>query len=229
MRKSPSSRYYEVKQAVGAKTPPTDARELSLLALLERKPCSDATVEYAYDLYRNTEHRVVIDAFLLAKASPGLVSQTLGIPVAVIEAYAYLFMDVSFLRDRLELLSYANEYEGPFASREIIRTAVTIGVSYLIWAYGGNAENVDPRVIIRHTMIDSFFRGMAHKGNSLTSSMAREAQKWWGTAVRNAELLERVDPQVTKAAVDELRIALVDKDDTLPATAAPVPLADILH
>jgi hypothetical protein len=48
-------------------------------------------------------------------------------------------------------------------------------------------------------------------------------------AIRNAELLEKIDPRATRAAYDELRIALEAKDDTLAPSAAPVPLDQVLH
>jgi hypothetical protein len=70
---------------------------------------------------------------------------------------------------------------------------------------------------------------MAHKGNALTSNMAKEAQKWWATAIRNAEILERIDPHTERAAAEELRIALEGRDETLKAEQSPVPVQNILH
>jgi hypothetical protein len=119
-------------------------------------------------------------------------------------------------------------YDGDPYAVELLKTGVMVGSDYLVWMYGGR-DAVDTRTIVRHTMIDSFYRGMSHKGNSLTSRVAKEAQKWWTTAIKNAEILEKMEPQEAKQAYEELRIALEGKDETIPVEKAPVPLDDILH
>jgi hypothetical protein len=185
---------------------------------------------YAYELYQNLEHRMVLDAFLLASCPYSLISETLGIGENVLEAYAQLFMDMSVFRNKLEIISYAKDYPGGPYAKEMIRTAVTVGYDYLLWVYGNTDEDtVDSRFIVRKTMIDAFFRGRAHKGNSLTSPMAKEAKAWAAMAVSNAALIEKIDPRTTKAAVNELRIAIEGKDSTLPPDKAPVPAEEILH
>jgi len=185
-------------------------------------------VAYAWDLFSDDDHRAAMDAFLLGKAPADLISRILDIPVAVVSAYSYLFMDVAALRNRLELLSYAAAYDGPASAKDLIRATVTVGLEYLLWTHGV-APDLDARTVVRRTMVDAFYRGMAHRGNSLSSNVAKEAHKWWSTAIRNAELLERLDPRATRAAYDELRIALEGHDETLPPDAAPVPVSDLMH
>jgi len=228
-RVSPRHRFEAVLATV--KVPassPEGELEQALYAIITRSGPVNQTVEYAYDLYLNIQHRAIIDAFILADADRPAVSKVLTIPVSVLMAYEYLFFDMATFRNRLEKISYASNYEGDAFAAELLKTGVMVGADYLLWTYGGR-EAVDTRVVVRHTMIDAFFRGMSHKGNSLTSGVAKEAQKWWATAIRNAEILEKMDPQASKQAYEELRIALEGVDETTPVEKSPVPLDDILH
>lgn len=226
MLRTPDHRYRSVRDSTEELT---DSRESALAARISGMPCPVAEVAYAVDLYENEEHRPALDAFLLAKASLDVVSQTLDIPVAILETYQHFFMDVSVFRNKLELISYATHYESTPYGKELVRTAVTVGLDYLLWAYGGSAGQLDSRHVIRKTMVDAYFRGMAHKGNALTSNIAKESLKWWLTAIKNAESLEKIDPHTTQDAVDELRIALSSHDDSLAPDEAPVPISEIMH
>lgn len=228
-RVSPRHRFDSVLAAVKASAPPPAGElEQALHGLITRSGTPDPWVEYAYDLYLDVQHRAVVDAFVLSGADKDTVSRVLGIPVLVLMAYEYLFFDMATFRNRLEKITYASNYDGDAYAAELLKTGIMVGADYLIWTYGGK-ESVDTRAVVRHTMIDAFFRGMSHKGNSLTSSVAKESQKWWATAIKNAEILEKMDPQATKQAYEELRIALEGVDETTPAEKSPVPLEDIFH
>lgn len=202
--------------------------EAALHSLIKRSGPPDPWVEYAYDLYLDVQHRSVLDAFILSSAPMDVVSKVLGIPVLVLMAYEYLFFDMATFRNRLEKITYASNYDGDAYAAELLKTGIMVGSDYLIWTYGGK-DTVDTRAVVRHTMIDAFYRGMSHKGNSLTSAVSKESQKWWATAIKNAEILEKMDPQATKQAYEELRIALNGVDETLPVEKSPVPVEDILH
>lgn len=229
MLRQPDHRFLRTKEALtGASPRPEEPRMLSLLEILEGTE-STTPVRYAFDLYQNAEHRMVLDAFFLAMTPKDLITDTLNIPAEVLEAYGHLFMDMSVFRNRLEILTFAKDYPGTPYAKEMIRTAVTVGYDYLLWAYGNpNMDAVDSRHIVRKVMVDSFFRGLAHKGNALTSAMAKEAKGWLSMSVSNAALIEKIDPRTAKAAVNELKIAIEGKDSTLSTERAPVPVDEIL-
>lgn len=228
-RVAPRHRFEAVLSLVKTSAPPPEGElEQALFSLIKGTGASTATVEYAYDLYLDIQHRPVLDAFVLADADRPIVSKVLNIPLSVLMAYEYLFFDLKAFRNRLEKISYASSYDGDAYAAELLKTGIMVGGDYLLWTYGGR-ENLNTRDVVRHTMIDAFFRGMSHKGNSLTSGVSKEAQKWWATAIKNAEILEKLDPQAAKQAYEELRIALEGVDETIPVEKAPVSLDDILH
>lgn len=191
--------------------------------------CPLDLVQYAHDLHEDEEHRAVLDAFLLTRCPLSEIVQVLEIEAPVIETYMFLFMDTTVFRNKLEIISFAARYENNNYGKELVKTAVQVGSDYLHWAYGKPRDDIDPRTIIRRTMLDSYFRGMAHKGNGLTTGVTKEAHKWWATAIKNAELTERMSPSTAKQAVEELRIALGQQDETVAPDDFEVPLADILH
>lgn len=228
-QKSPRHRYETVSAAcAAAETPSDDPLEAALYAVLKKEPGANDEVQYAYELFANEEHHSILDAFLLAGASFDIVSRVLGVPINVLQTYQHLFFDTQFFRNKLERISYATQYPGDAYAKELMRTGVMVGADFLIWTFGGR-EEIDTRQVVRHTMVDSFYRGMAHRGNSLTSGVTREAQKWWSTAIRNAEILEKMDPRSSQDAANELRIALKGTDETISVEKSPVPIEDILH
>jgi hypothetical protein len=206
-----------------------DPAQQALRDVLLRVPNADAAVGYAYDIFRNPAHRAALDAFVLADATPETVQAVVGVAAEVVKKYAYLFMDLGVFRNRLEMLTWASEYDGDAYGKELCRAALTIGIDYLLWAFGKGDADLDARMVVRRTMVDSFYRGLAHRGNGLTAGVTKEAYKWWATAVRNAEILEKIDPRVSKHAAEELKIALESRDDTLKPEDSPVALHEILH
>lgn len=230
MRLSPDHRHHTVLALLQQGDPaPADPRMAALYDLLDHAASPLAEVVYAVDLHREEEHRAILDAFLLTKCSHAEISSLLDVDLIAIETYSFLFMDTSVFRNRLEIMSYAAHYESSAYGKELVKTAVQVGPDYLHWAYGKARDNVDPRYIIQKTMMDSFYRGMAHRGNGLTTGVTKEAHKWWSTAIKNAEIAERMNPSTAKQAIEELRIALGQQDDTVAVDDFEVPVSEILH
>jgi hypothetical protein len=227
--KSPRHRYEVTDQAVKQRLEtPAQPRMAALYMLLAGQPCPDSAVEYAHDIYAVVRHRETLDAFLLARTPIEKIVSCLEINFEVITTYADLFMDMQVFRNRLELMTYVQDYDGTDEGKELASAGVRVGHDYLLWALGSSQE-VDPRVVVRRTMADAYFRGMAHKGNSLTSLVAKEALRWSTTAIRNAQVIEQLDPRGSKEGFEELRLTLVGVDETRPALSSPVPVGEILH
>jgi hypothetical protein len=223
-------RYQDVVRCVRSRDErPEGALDSDLYDLLVAGKTLNHAVRDAYDLYKVPEHRAAMDAFTLADATPELVRLALHIPESVTKTYRYLFMDVQAFRNKLERITYAQQYPGDAYTKEMMRSAITAGLDHLLWAFGASQIDVDSRTVIRQTMAEAYYRGMAHRGQSISSAQAKEAHRWWGTAVKNAELLERVDPRAEKQALEEIRIALEKHDDTFTASSSPVPPGEILH
>lgn len=227
--RDPSHRYRAVQKALTARNVPDGILEEELYKHLKDKTGAQCTAGDALEIYQEEEHRAVLEAFLLAGAGPELIEKVLSVPTAVTAAYKHLFFDQSVFKNRLETLGYAADFEGSTHAREVLKAALTVGMDYLLWVYGRAEVQVDARDVIRHTMAEAYYRGMAHRGNSITSGVSKEAHRWWATAVRNAELLEKIDPRAERQAFEEIRIQLEKYDDTYSPESAPVDPSEIMH
>jgi hypothetical protein len=226
---SPRHRYHVALKAAEAKRElPRDPKMAALCELLQGKPCELADVEYAYDLFSNVQHRATMDAFILAKTPADKIKECLEIGIPTIVTYHELFMDATVFRNKLELLSYAHDYDGDETTKALVLAGVRHGPAYLMWSLGSQQE-LDPRAVVRQAMTDTYFRSMAHKGNSLTSLVAKEAHRWAASSIRTAQIVEQIDPRSTKEAFDELRLALLGVDDTKTVADSPVPIDQILR
>lgn len=241
MTRLPNHRLLAVREAQRDKTPlPPDPRMQGLLRWFLNKPDAPPDVVDAYMLYKDHEHRVILDAFFLARAPEELIARIFEIDPAVVSAYGYLFMDMSVFRNRLEIRSYSVHYNNDGDGRDITCLATGVGLEYLIWAYGNQptltSEVVSSGVlspgtteITRRTMTESFYKGMAHRGNSVVSSVAKEALKWWQQAVHNVAILEKLDPEGKQTGNDAVALALESRDETLGTTQLPVSRDKIEH
>lgn len=233
MPRLPDFRFTEVDAAVKGGTTTFDDVLCQALADCLQELEADANVVYAFELYQEPRHRQALDAFSLALAPPAVIQEVTEIPVAVIKVYQYLFMDTGVFRNRLERFSFAADYATIYGCEEHVgermRTAVTAGVDYLRWVYASPNPDANPKQIIRDSMLDSFYRSMVHKGNSLISGVSKEAVKWMQTSVKFARMLEDIDPQTAKAGAEQLVITLKAPDMKYSAPAEAVSPADILH
>jgi DNA-directed RNA polymerase subunit F len=60
--------------------------------------------------------------------------------------------------------------------------------------------------------------------------LAKEARNWAGDATKYAVQLQKLDPQESAEMMEELRLALSHKDDSINATTPGAPAPDtILH
>jgi hypothetical protein len=223
MGRDPDFRYYEARAGQ-----PSDDLTKALMDVLADAPHVDLRVQYAYDLYRVLDHRAAMDAFSLARADHASIVEALEVPVDVITAYQHLFFDVRVFRNKLERITYAQQYPAE-EHRGLMESALEAGVDYLRWAYNAPLPTLSPRTIVRKAMVDTYFRSMAHRGNHISSDTSKQALKWFSTAVKNASIMEEVEPATQQRAVEQLKIALAKDNSVLPAENGAVTPGSVLH
>lgn len=230
---APDHRFLEVEESVAKGLTRFDDPLCAELAEILRGNNAQSDVVYAYELYVEETHRQAMDAFTLAQSPLDVFTAVFEIPIPIVQVYQHLFMDMSVFRDRLDRLAYAANYQKLYACEdhvaERMRSAVTAGPDYLRWQYASPNPQMDPRKIVRESMMDSFYRSMAHKGNALVSGVTKEAVKWMQNSVKYARALEELEPQTAKAGADQLKIALLAPDVSYSAPTQNINSADILH
>ena len=227
--RQPNHRALEAEAIVAQMAPASsDAMVVALTLLLGGAPCPVADVEYARDLWEEKEHRAALDAFLLARVALPQIAEVLEISIDTVAAYAHLYMDVTVFRNKLERRSYAMRYGDDKYASELVRTAVVAGAEYLLWTFDEKHDTLEPATVVRRAMVDGYFRGLAHRGNGITTDVTREAHRWMQFGVSNAQSLEKLDPRTARSAHEELSIAIKGRELTISVGAGPVAPEDVL-
>ena len=231
MIKDPEFRIHEAKKAIaeGHKTH-VDPRVTQLIMVLQ-KSSKNETLVYAYDKYRDDFSRIILNSLFLADTLFDEIRRVTGVPLTVLQDYQTHLFDTTIFRDHLEKLSYVNSRESHGSALEVqyLRAAMSVGSDYIVWLLNGKPKN-PPRDIQQHVMLEGMYRSAASRGTSLNSEAAKNAQKWLQMSQRAASDLMRLDPKDDRNALQELKIALEYKDQTVREGQEGIPAAiDILH
>ena len=223
-KKVPEHKYLDVVQAFEEKKRPSSGLEQELYDLLSGQVVSRA-VESAMDIYQHEFKREVLEAFLLAGASPEEIDQILRVSVPETEAYRSIFFDPSVFSNELDVIDYAYEYKKSEFGTELKRYAVDLGLeclkvrmsrgSYVV--HGEMAQDV-----IRST---AFIMAQLARVNKSDSSMANASLKWAQLSLKAAPD-EKDKP---KGTVEDLKIALEPKEHTTNEEDSGISPDKILH
>lgn len=225
--------YHHIRAAEIARekgTPTGDLILNQLVAVIEGTS-TDEVLCYAWRKYRHPTQRNILEALLLADASPELISEATEIPLPVVGVYASHIFDRGVFKDRLDKVTYVEEVSKTLSAREarMLQTALTCGAEYILWLLLGRSE-LSPKQILRMVATDAHCRSQAHRLAPLDSDIAKEARAWGDQAARLATILEKVDPSDSQDAIESLKLALQYEDGTINESTPGAPRADeILH
>lgn len=181
----------------------------------------------AADLYMDLEYRHIINALLLARATPDQVHDGLSIGPRVIDYYGSFFFDTSVFSHNIARIRFINELDLPPEVVTHYRMAVERGPEEVIRRYRvGWRPKIHPKAITEQLVDDMTARFNTHRGQPITSDHAREALKWGEAAMRGAKQLHdfEVDADDANRGGNDLRIALtVENLKSAPTEVGIVP------
>lgn len=201
------------------------------MALLGGKEAPQEVV-YANEIYEDPYKSEVLEAFLLAEATPEQIEKALRVPVRVTEAYKTLFFDRSVFRDELDAEAYAQSY--PDTTKEqkwggdLKRSALVLGVDYLVYRFGRKTDDLDIAGALKTMIQNAFMLSKATKLNPLNSDSAREARQWMTTGIKAMEAYVKVKP-ATENTDDAFSIALENIERATNEAKSGINKADIVH
>lgn len=218
-------------QALAQGAQPVGTVEEEFVKLLNNQP-SLAEVVYANDIYENAYKSEVIEAFLLAEATPEAIFDTLKVPVAVVEVYKHLFFNRNAFQDELDVEAYAQTYSEDTPEqkygKELKISALTLGLDYLIFRFSHKEVDVDLSGSLKSMIANAYMLTKAAKLNPLDSNASREARQWVATATKALEAYVRVKP-ATEKTDDEFSIALQNIERSTNEAQSGIKLDDIVH
>jgi len=196
-----------------------------------RGTSSSVLLRYLWEKFNDPLARSVLNSFFLSEAGYDVIRRATGMTIEAIKTFGEYFFDNSVFRDRLDRFSYANHMSqyGSHMESQYYKAALVCGPEYLTWLLTGDSAYT-PKEVLHTQMVDAAFRSQAHRNANITSEVAIEARSWAALAQKAAVTLHKMDPQDVTDAMDQLRLALCHKDDTLSqhVEGAPRP-EDILH
>lgn len=228
--KDPHHRVIDAHKAIEKASKPKDAKIADLVLAFTKDKKAKPELIYAVDLFVDAYQRTVMDALVLGHATTEEIQEATGIPLNVIAAYQTYIFDSDVFRNELDRISWVRGLSKHVSADELklLQAALTVGAKYLIWLITGRGS-FTPVDVIRHSMNDAMFRGMAHRSAPINSDIAKEALLWIRTAERLAKTLQALDPQDIAEAEKQLRIALMYDETTVNEETSGITPENILH
>jgi hypothetical protein len=198
--------------------------ELELYNLLQGNQAS-VEVTKAHDIHAHTYKREVMESFLLVGVPPEEIENILGIPAVVTEAYRVLFFDTDAFEDELDRIEYAYSYTKNDYGAELKKFAMDLGKESLKIRMSRGAYTVSSATVQGEIRATAYMIAQRAKTCSLTSDEAKEALRWAQVALKASSDDEERDA----AGIEEIQMALEERDETTNAEKSGVEPKDIVH
>lgn len=164
----------------------------------------DPGLVYTYNVFKNPEIRFVLEAFLIAADNNADISEALAMPAEEINIYRELFFDTSVFKTDLELIVYLGKIPEDTEQKKLYKIAFHQGLGALRWHFCRDKGQIDADTVLQSIMTDSYFRSLEHRGQAVTSKVAKEASRLARTAMDCARVILSEDRG--SADAEDLRI-----------------------
>lgn len=226
----PHHRLIAAQKAVKNGVKSKDPKVTAIIAAFMQSKNAKKDLIYAVKKFLDPYQRAIMDALCLGRASVEEIHDATEIPHDAIAAYQEYIFDQEVFDDGLDRVAWVRAQQDYIAADELqlLQCVMTVGVKYLTWLLTGRGK-FSPAEVLRHSMNDAMFRGMAHRGAPVNSDIAKEAHQWIRTAERLAKTLHAIDPEDQQEAEKQLRIALTYDDTTVNEESSGIQPDKILH
>lgn len=183
-----------LEDAKRKRSPSAEYTELMVTyhAYLRHEACDSEEQVYAFELFEDPTRREIVEALLLADASPEDIRNAFGITPAMLEYYQELFFDTARFVTKLDKVSYIETYPDPFG-KELKLRAYSLGPQFIFFKYGNIVpETEDQRRLVKKMFMASAYRAMEANFNPITSKVSRAASEWSKNMLKAYEAMERL-------------------------------------
>lgn len=226
----PHHRLIAAQKSLAKGEKPRDPKVADIILAFTKNKNAKPELVYAVAKFLEPYQRAVMDALCLGRATLEEIHEATEIPLNAVAAYQDYIFDQSVFNDGLDRVTWVRSLQQHVAPDELqlMQAAITVGAKYLVWLLTGRGK-FTPSEVLRHSMNDAMFRGLAHRGAPVNSDVAKEAHQWIRTAERLAKTLHSIDPQDTEEAEKQLRIALTYDDTTVNEETSGIMPDQIFH
>ena len=165
----------------------------------------DSAIHYPLLVFRTESIRSILEAFLISSKNDFAIAEALNMPCEEVSLYRAIFFDTSVFRTELELIVFMKEIPEEHPYKAYYRIAYHQGLGALQWQFCRNKGEVPAEDVVKTVMTDAYFRSLEHRGQLMTSKLAREAAKYAKISLECARALLGNDSFQSEDA-DSLRI-----------------------
>lgn len=211
----PDRRWKRLKHALTAKDSSSLINDMWLYGVYEVAVSEkeDDVIRIALDLGESDYHRDCIMAFILSRATLDEIAKSLEIPYEVLEVFEKLFFEKSEIRNKLDHIMYAREYQKNVAQEEgkwLIDTGLSGGPVILQdrFLLGHEELSIDVRGVSRKMINTAYTIGMVARGNSLTSEASKQALRWFDSVTKLLSAHEKLRMEEIDENIDDAVVAI---------------------
>jgi hypothetical protein len=232
----PDRRWKRLKYALAQKDADSIRNDSWLYGVYEVAVGSktDDNIQAALDLGDSDYHRDCIMAFLLSRSPVQEISGCLEISASILEIFEKLFCDKSEMRNKLDHILFAREYQKNVAQEEgrwLIDTGLTGGPTVLQdrFLLGHEELNIDVRSVSRRMINTAYTIGMVARGNSLTSEVSKQALRWFDSVTKLLSAHEKLRMEEIEENIDDAVIAIKQQQLTHTPEELKILPENIMH
>lgn len=140
--------------------------------------CKDKDCLYAFEINKNEYKREILEALILGGASDFDIETVFGIKRKTIECYKEIFMDLTQVQSRLDLLEYVENYPTKFG-KELKLRSLTLGPSFIFYAFGKLIPDTpEQKQLLKRLFMTSAFKSLEMQNNSMNSKTSKAAMDY---------------------------------------------------
>ena len=236
----PDRQWQMLCHAVETKTPPQDkflGEIYNVIVQLQALKEDESIVETPENrvvlrtlaLINNPEHRYSVMAYFLSGATVDQIAGSLRIEDSVVDMFGRLIIDMSEIKNKLELRDYARQVEQGCPNEDLkkeIQCGYLYGPNYLqiYWKHGNESVDLKEKDITKALLLMGFEKGMLSRNTPINSADTKEALKWSGHILRIIPVHNSIEEK--ESLLEEAILAIKKRQGDVKEEIDP---ADIIH
>jgi len=192
------------------------------------KECSKEDYSIAFDAYNDPLQKEIIEALLFGDADFEDVFSAFGLSTRSLDVYEEMFFDRTKFRNKLDKLSYLDNYPEKFG-KEIKMRALNLGPEFIYYTYANIVpKSPKQRALVQRMFMASAYKAMAMNYNSMNSKVTKNAIDHAKLMLKAFDSLQKFSEEELSDEVDILKVLTEDESkDSLDKTSM-VAASDII-
>jgi len=139
------------------------------------RSCQSEDARVAFDIYFDELQKEIVESLLFGDAEYDDIESAFGVTRESLDIYEELFFDRSKFRNKLDKLSYLENYPNKFG-KELKMRAMNLGPEFVLYTYANIVpKTTDQQKLVQRMFMASAYKAMSMNYNSLDSKITKNA------------------------------------------------------